>query len=91
MPRENQPNPDVNWQIIDDEYDTEKRPDKGRDNPVKQPEGDEGIIHPDTDESIPIPDDQRPAYPVEEPPGSDEPPMGDVDDSPKRIAGESEE
>jgi hypothetical protein len=78
MPRENQPNPDVNWQIIDDEYDTEKPPDKGKENPVKQPEGDEGIIHPDTDES-------------EEPPGSDEPPMGDVDDSPKRIAGESEE
>ena len=51
-----------------------------------QPAGNEGINRPDTDDSIPLPDDQRPVYPVEEPPGSDKPPMGDVDDSPKRLA-----
>ena len=84
MPRENHPNPDVNWQIIDDGSDTEKRPDK--DDDIKQPAGNEGINRPDTDDSIPLPDDQRPVYPVEEPPGSDKPPMGDVDDSPKRLA-----
>ena len=35
---------------------------------------------------IPVPPDATPAAPVEEPPGSDGPPVGDVDDSPKRIA-----
>ena len=35
---------------------------------------------------IPLPPDATPAAPVEEPPGSDGPPVGDVDDSPKRIA-----
>ena len=35
---------------------------------------------------IPVPRDTAPSAPVEEPPGSDGPPMGDVDDSPKRIA-----
>jgi len=86
MPRENQPNPDVNLQILDDDSDAEKRPAKENDEDVELPEGDEGISHPDTDDSIPLPDDQRPIYPVEEPPRSDKPPMGDVDDSPKRIA-----
>jgi len=84
MPRKNEPNPDVNWQIIDDDSDWERRPDKGDD--IKQPAGDEGIRRPDTDDSIPLPNDQRPVYPVEEPSGSDEPPVGDVDDGPKRIA-----
>ena len=35
---------------------------------------------------IPVPPDATPSAPVEEPPGSDGPPVGDVDDSPKRIA-----
>ena len=35
---------------------------------------------------IPVPPDATPAAPVEEPPGRDGPPVGDVDDSPKRIA-----
>ena len=35
---------------------------------------------------IPVPPDSRPGAPVEEPPGTDGPPVGDVDDSPKRIA-----
>lgn len=39
-----------------------------------------------TDDVIPVPPDVEPVAPVEEPPGSDGPPVGDVDDSPKRIA-----
>jgi hypothetical protein len=35
---------------------------------------------------IPVPPDSAPAAPVEEPPGSAGAPVGDVDDSPKRIA-----
>ena len=35
---------------------------------------------------IPVPPDAQPAAPVEEPPGRDGPPVGDVDDSPKKIA-----
>ena len=34
---------------------------------------------------IPVPPDAGSTAPVEEPPGTDEPPVGDVDDSPKRI------
>jgi hypothetical protein len=35
---------------------------------------------------IPVPPDSTPPAPVEEPPGSEGAPVGDVDDSPKRIA-----
>jgi hypothetical protein len=35
---------------------------------------------------IPVPPDAEPTAPIEEPPGTDGPPVGDVDDSPKRIA-----
>ena len=35
---------------------------------------------------IPVPPDATPSAPVEEPPGTSGPPVGDVDDSPKRIA-----
>ena len=35
---------------------------------------------------IPVPPDAGPVAPVEEPPGTDGPPVGDVDDSPKKIA-----
>lgn len=38
------------------------------------------------DDVIPVPPDVGPTAPVEEPPGSDGPPVGDVDDSPKQIA-----
>jgi hypothetical protein len=39
-------------------------------------------------EDIPVPPDNRPVAPIEEPPDTDKAPVGDVDDSPKRIAGE---
>lgn len=35
---------------------------------------------------IPVPPDATPPAPIEEPPGSEGTPVGDVDDSPKRIA-----
>ncbi len=35
---------------------------------------------------IPVPPDVEPTAPIEEPPSNDGPPVGDVDDSPKRIA-----
>ena len=38
------------------------------------------------DSDIPVPPDSERKAPVEEPPGHDGPPVGDVDDSPKRIA-----
>ena len=38
------------------------------------------------DNTIPVPPDVRPSAPIEEPPGTGGPPVGDVDDSPKRIA-----
>ena len=39
------------------------------------------------DDVIPVPPDVKPTAPIEEPPGSDGPPVGDVDDSPKQIVG----
>ena len=38
------------------------------------------------DDGTPLPPDATPAHPVEEPPGTEGTPIGDVDDSPKRIA-----
>lgn len=38
------------------------------------------------DSTIPVPPDAQPRAPIEEPPGTDGPPVGDVDDSPKQIA-----
>lgn len=38
------------------------------------------------DDVVPVPPDVEPSAPIEEPPGSEGPPMGDVDDSPKKIA-----
>ena len=38
------------------------------------------------DNDMPVPPDATPPSPVEEPPDTDGAPVGDVDDSPKRIA-----
>jgi hypothetical protein len=65
-------NPDVN----------SYQPDSGSVETPTSPGAEEDIEQNDT----PLPPDTTPAAPVEEPPGSDGPPMGDVDDSPKRIA-----
>jgi hypothetical protein len=37
------------------------------------------------DDVIPVPPDAGPTHPNEEPPSRDDAPVGDVDDSPKRI------
>lgn len=36
-------------------------------------------------ENSPVPPDTAPSHPVEEPPETEKPPVGDVDDSPKQI------
>jgi hypothetical protein len=66
------------------------QPDSG---PAETPSSDEptnpassGVEEKGEQDVIPVPPDATPAAPVEEPPGSDGPPVGDVDDSPKRIA-----
>jgi hypothetical protein len=67
-------NPDVN------SYNPDLDPGESTDTskPTDGQHGDEDVI--------PVPPDTRPAAPVEAPPGTDGPPVGDVDDSPKRIA-----
>lgn len=45
-----------------------------------------GVEQPREDDVIPVPPDAHPTAPVEEPPGRERTPVGDVDDSPKRIA-----
>lgn len=40
----------------------------------------------DNDEAIPVPPDQQPTVPIEEPADVDNPPVGEDEDEPKRIA-----
>ena len=70
-------NPDVNSYIPDS-------------NPAEGPgstdrSGDESSDA-EQNSGIPVPPDATPPTPIEEPPGSEGAPVGDVDDSPKRIA-----
>ena len=68
-------NPDVN----------SYQPDSGpAETPPSNPSS--GVEEKNDRDVIPVPPDATPAAPVEEPPGGDGPPVGDVDDSPKRIA-----
>jgi hypothetical protein len=73
-------NPDVN----------SYNPDAGQTedpSPTDRPHGTPTDIERGTqDDVIPVPPDTAPTVPVEEPPGTDGPPVGDVDDSPKKIA-----
>jgi hypothetical protein len=73
-------NPDVN------SYDPNIQP--GEDPGVTDTSNDRGDDierKPETD-VIPVPPDAERTVPIEAPPASDGPPVGDVDDSPKRIA-----
>ena len=80
-PRGNQ-NPDVNSFEVDDDYGRDE--DDGRD-----PNNVEDLPGSDTGrEPVPVPPDVEAPYPVEDPPLVDDVPMGDVDDSPTRIAGD---
>ena len=64
-------NPDVN----------SYQPDPGPVETPGSPTSEEDIEQND----IPLPPDTTPAAPVKEPPGSEEPPMGDVDDSQNEL------
>jgi hypothetical protein len=70
-------NPDVN------SYDPDSRP--GETPGSRRPGDGSNIESNHNDDVIPVPPDAKPSAPVEEPPGSDKPPAGDVDDSPKLI------
>lgn len=74
---QNEQNPDVNTPYPDD-----SEPETG---PSGAGSPRTNVERPGDDETAPVPPDQRPAAPVEEPPGGGKPPVGDVDDSPKRI------
>lgn len=75
-----EPNPDVNTFIPGEDSGGEDPNSPERDNNTTDVERrhDEPVI--------PVPPDAQPTAPIEEPPGSDGPPVGDVDDSPKKIA-----
>jgi hypothetical protein len=70
-------NPDVN------SYNPNANPGESSDVPA---DGSKDIEREKEGGVIPVPPDSRPAAPVEEPPGTEGAPVGDVDDSPKRIA-----
>jgi len=73
-------NPDVN-----------SVPSQGENSAVEQERparNDNADIERPRNEDIPVPPDSLPVVPVEEPPNTRKAPVGDVDDSPKRIAGE---
>ena len=76
------PDPDVNSYIPDIDPGASRKPEKSRD------EGQRDDIEgtPDERDVVPVPPDSPQIHPVEEPSTGDEVPIGDVDDSPKRIA-----
>ncbi|MDQ3179466.1 MAG: hypothetical protein M3Q33_02980 [Acidobacteriota bacterium] len=69
---QNIPPPDVNS--------TETNEDFGNHSDLEQDLDDEN------DETIPVPPDQQPAVPIKDPPDMDNPPIGEDEDEPKRIA-----
>ena len=70
-------NPDVN------SYDPDTEPGE---NPGSSNNPNTDVESNKNDNGIPVPPDSAPRAPVEEPLGNDRAPVGDVDDSPKRIA-----
>ena len=81
---QNIPNPDVNSPEANEDFGSHEGLQPGRDSS-------DDIENPrDDDEAIPVPPDQQPTVPIEDPPGTNDPPVGDVDDSPKIIAGDDD-
>ncbi len=70
---QNIPNPDVNSPETDDDFGSHSEIIQNED--IEQP-----------GETIPVPPDSQPAVPVEEPPETARPPIGEDKDEPKRIA-----
>jgi hypothetical protein len=75
---QNIPNPDVNSPDSNEDF--------GSHEGVQPDRGGTDIEKPGDGEAIPVPPDQQPPVPIEDPPGSNEPPVGDVNDSPEIIA-----
>lgn len=74
---QNIPNPDVNSTEREDEF--------GNHSGVEQDPGTDETGH--GSEVIPVPPDVEPTVPVEDPPGTDKPPIGeDGETEPERIA-----
>ena len=71
-------NPDVN------SYNPDVPPGEDPNSPGRDDSAD--IERRKEEDVIPVPPDAKPGAPVEEPPDSGRAPVGDVDDSPKRIA-----
>lgn len=80
---QNIPNPDVNSPEANEDFGSHEGLQPGRDSS-------DDIENPRDDEAIPVPPDQQPTVPIEDPPGTNDPPVGDVDDSPKIIAGDDD-
>jgi hypothetical protein len=74
-------NPDVNSTGFEDNYGS--REGSGS----QWPRGGGDVETPENTDVIPVPPDAEPAVPIEEPPETERPPVGDVKDSPKKIAG----
>ena len=80
MVQQREQNPDVNSR--------QPAADSAEDSAIQNPRGSGADVERGRDDDfIPVPPDTEPTAPIEEPPGTDGPPVGDVDDSPKKIAG----
>lgn len=73
-------NPDVNTFVPEGDLSDEDS------NSLKRDHENTDIEQSPDEPVIPVPPDVQPATSVEAPPGREGPPVGDVDDSPKRIA-----
>ena len=72
---QNIPNPDVNSTESNDDFGSHSEVEQ---NPDRSDIGGE-------DESIPVPPDRQPSAPVEEPPGTSEPPIGEDENQPEQF------
>jgi hypothetical protein len=82
MQTQRQQNPDVN------SYDPNTDPAEDSDTDIIRDDDANDIERkPDDRDVIPLPPDAPHHQPIEDPPHGDESPVGDVDDSPKRITG----
>ena len=73
---QNIPPPDVNPNERNDDFDSHSEIEPNHDN--------EDIEKPD--EVIPVPPDQQPVVPIKDPPDVNNPPIGEKNDEPERIA-----
>jgi hypothetical protein len=76
---QNIPNPDVNSPEANEDFGSHEGLQPGRESDDIEKPGDDDAI---------VPPDQQPTVPIEDPPGTNDPPVGDVDDSPDIIAGD---